>query len=79
MVYRIGKQPRVLGGLALGLGFMAAAIRRIERPVSAELMRFHRVEQMKKLKAILSSVARWRQLDKFGVTRDARPSGGPAS
>ena len=79
VAYRISKPPRVFGGLALGLGFMAAAIRRMERPVSAELMRFHRAEQMKKLKAILSTGARWRRVDKFSITKDEGPPGGPAS
>ena len=46
------KQP-FIGGLALLSGYCWAALQRIERPVSRELMRFHRREQMKKLKAII--------------------------
>jgi hypothetical protein len=79
VAYRIGRQPRVVGGLALGLGFMAAAIRGMKRPVSAELMRFHRAEQMKKLKAILSTVVLLRRVDKFGITKGEAPSKGPTS
>ena len=32
-------------------------MRRVERPVSADLMRFHRREQMTKLKAIVETLA----------------------
>jgi glycosyltransferase involved in cell wall biosynthesis len=67
VVYRIGKRPIILGGLALGAGFLSAAIRRIQRPVSAELMRFHRREQMKKLKAIVWAIARLKKVDNFSV------------
>ena len=38
--------------LALLSGYCWGAIRRIERPVSSELMRFHRREQTNKLRAI---------------------------
>ncbi len=48
------KKPFVVGGLALLLGYAWAAVRqRSKRPVTAELMRFHRREQMKKLRAVL--------------------------
>jgi glycosyltransferase involved in cell wall biosynthesis len=67
VAYRIGKRPRVLGGLALGAGFLSAAIRRMKRPVSKELMRFHRREQMKKLKAIVKTLARLKKVDNFSV------------
>ena len=51
--YRMTKRPFVAGGMALLLGFAWAALRRIKRPVTNELMRFHRREQMKKLRAVL--------------------------
>ena len=40
-----------VGGTALGCGYAWAALRRVERPVSPELMRFHRDEQMLRLKS----------------------------
>jgi glycosyltransferase involved in cell wall biosynthesis len=67
VVYRCAKPPRVFGGLALGLGFMSAAIRRIPRPVSPQLMRFHRQEQMLKLKAIMRTLLRLKSVDAFAV------------
>src|SRR5215471_7963527 len=48
--YRVTKKPYLFGGIALFLGYMSAFLRRMDRPVSDELMRFHRQEQMKKLK-----------------------------
>jgi len=56
-------------GLALGLGYCSAFISRTPRPVSRELMRFHRREQMHKLKAILKSLMRLKQVDNFNVMR----------
>ncbi len=58
----------------MGLGFVAAVIRRRARPVSAELMRFHRAEQMKKLKAIIATAALLRRVDKFNITKGDTPS-----
>lgn len=63
--YRMTKKPIVTGGLALLFGYCSAALRRMERPVSVELMRFHRREQMKKLKAVFSSLLRLKKIDNF--------------
>src|SRR5262249_25021316 len=63
--YRITKRPYVVDGVALGLGYCSAAVRRIDRPVSKELMAFNRREQMQKLKAILKRVLTLKPIDKF--------------
>lgn len=63
--YRMTKQPYVVDGLALGLGYGLAAVRRLKRPVSKELMAFHRREQMRKLKAIVRRVLTFKPIDKF--------------
>jgi glycosyltransferase involved in cell wall biosynthesis len=65
--YRTTKRPLIAGGLALLCGYCWAALRRINRPVSTELMRFHRREQMMKLKAILRSLARLKKVDNFSL------------
>jgi glycosyltransferase involved in cell wall biosynthesis len=75
VAYRLRKRPYVVGGVAVGLGYLAAALRRVERPVSAELMRFHRREQLRKLAAIARSLARLEPVDSFQV---ASPGPGPA-
>src|SRR6266850_1037493 len=54
--YRMAKQPYLFGGLMLGFGYAWALLRRIDRPVSDELMKFHRKEQLLKLKKILRSL-----------------------
>lgn len=63
VAYRGTKQP--IDGLALLSGYCWAAIRRMERPVSSELMRFHRREQMKKLRTIFSSLLGFKKVDNF--------------
>jgi glycosyltransferase involved in cell wall biosynthesis len=68
--YRITKRPYIFSGLALGLGYSWAFLRRIPRPVSRELMTFHRHEQMAKLKAILKSLFTFKQVDNFKVMHD---------
>jgi len=65
VTYRLAKKPYLFGGLALLFGYGWAALRRVKRPVSHELMRFHRQEQMRKLKAILRSLFRFKKVDNF--------------
>jgi len=67
VAYRVARPPLLFGGMALGLGFISAAVRRVPRAVSPELMRFHRHEQMQKLKAIMGTLARFRKVDAFSV------------
>src|SRR5207245_11388048 len=49
VAYRMSKRPYLLGGLALGLGYAWACLRRIDRAVADDLMGFHRKDQMRKL------------------------------
>jgi hypothetical protein len=61
------KQPVLGGGLALLFGYCWAAMRRIERPMTPELMRFHRREQMKKLKTIFRTMLKLKKVDCFSL------------
>jgi biofilm PGA synthesis N-glycosyltransferase PgaC len=70
VVYRIAKQPYVTGGLALGAGYCWALARRMPRPVSRELMAFHRKEQITRLKGILISLLTFKGVDNFGAQSD---------
>jgi glycosyltransferase involved in cell wall biosynthesis len=72
VTYRLAKKPYLVGGLALFLGYFWAALRRMKRPVSDELMRFHRTDQMKKLKAILCSVLRLKKADNLRVSNETK-------
>ncbi len=55
----------LFGGLALAAGYLWAVVTRMERPVSKELMEFHRREEMEKLRTILKSMVRFKKIDKF--------------
>jgi len=68
VTWRMTKRPYVLDGAALGLGYLWALLRRVERPVSRELMQFHRREQMKKLRVIVGSLITFKRLDSFQIT-----------
>ena len=48
--YQMSKRPFLIGGLLLGAGYLWALVRRVERPMSPELIKFRRREQMKRLK-----------------------------
>jgi len=68
VAYRMTKKPVLLGGSALLMGYVWAALRRVNRVVSPELMRFHRHEQMKKLRAIFSTLLRFEKVNSFRLT-----------
>jgi glycosyltransferase involved in cell wall biosynthesis len=65
VAFRMAKRPYLAQGVALGLGYGWAAVRRIKRPISKELIAFHRREQIRKLGAILKSLLAFRRIDKF--------------
>jgi glycosyltransferase involved in cell wall biosynthesis len=68
VVYRTTKRP--LEGLPLFVGYCWAAIRRAKRPVTRDLMRFHRREQMNKLKLIFHSLLRFKKIDNFSLVTE---------
>lgn len=53
-VYQMTRKPYLIGGLALASGYTWSIIRRLDRPVSKELVKFHRREQMQRLKRFLT-------------------------
>lgn len=65
VAYRMVKRPYLVGGIALGLGYAWSMLTREKRPVSKELMKFHRREQMRKLKSVLKSVVTFKPVDSF--------------
>lgn len=56
--HQLTRPPYLFGGLSLLAGYAWAAARRVERPVSNDLVRFHRAEQMTRLKRFFRRVAR---------------------
>jgi glycosyltransferase involved in cell wall biosynthesis len=65
VAYRMTKRPYLLDGIAVGSGYLWAFVRREKRPVSADLMRFHRKEQMQKLRGILRALITFKRVDNF--------------
>jgi biofilm PGA synthesis N-glycosyltransferase PgaC len=70
VAYRMTKRPFIVEGLALLAGYCWAALRRTERAVSAELMRFHRREQLAKLKTIFRNLVTFRKVDNFSLNTE---------
>ena len=69
VAYRMAKKPVLLGGLALLSGYCWAALRRVKRAVSPELMRFHRREQKKKLRAIFRTLLKFKKVNSFRLAQ----------
>jgi biofilm PGA synthesis N-glycosyltransferase PgaC len=67
VAYRMTKRPFVIEGMALLAGYCWAALRRVKRPVSHALIRFHRREQMRKLKGILGALLKFKKVDNFSL------------
>jgi poly-beta-1,6-N-acetyl-D-glucosamine synthase len=56
--YQLTRPPHVLGGLTLLAGYASAMARRVDRPVSPELVAFRRREQMQRLRAFVTGAGR---------------------
>lgn len=54
-LFQMTKRPYVVGGLATLVGYMWSFLLREHRPVSNELLRFHRQEQMARLRQLLAT------------------------
>ena len=67
VAYQMTKRPYFVRGLALGLGYGWAMLGRTKRPISKELIRFHRREQMHRLRGILKSLLTFKRVDNFRV------------
>ncbi len=67
VAYRMAKRPYIVGGAALFLGYATAALRRMPRAVTPELMAFHRRDQMRKLRAIVARALRMKRVDPFSL------------
>jgi hypothetical protein len=51
--FQMTKRPYIVGGLVLLSGYFYSLASRMERPVAAELLKFHRREQLERLKQLL--------------------------
>lgn len=55
-VHQLTRPPYVFGGVSLLAGYTWAWLRRVERPVSPELVRFNRKEQMDRLRTFFRKI-----------------------
>src|SRR6266566_5271105 len=62
VTYQMFRRPYVIGGLTLAAGYMYSLVSRIVRPVTPELLRFHRQEQLERLKSLFTDFAKTGQL-----------------
>ena len=67
VVYRLWKRPYLVGGVALFIGYFWAAVRRVKRPVSKEMIAFYRKEQMQRLRRIFKSVFTFKKVENFAA------------
>ena len=65
VAFRMTKKPILVGGIALMAGYFWAFASRMPRPVSIDLMGFHRKEQMEKLQLIIRNMLKFKKIDKF--------------
>lgn len=52
--FQMTKKPYLLGGLCLLLGYLSCWMMQVERPISEELLRFHRAEQTVRMRRLVS-------------------------
>ena len=57
-IFQMKNKPYIIGGILLLWGYLWASIKRMERPISPELMKFYRAEQMQRLKNIFCKVVK---------------------
>ena len=77
--YQMTQRPFLVGGLALGAGYAWSLIRRINIPLSSELVAFVQREQMLRLKKFLAGKLRVTTRQTATVLRDASPLGSRSS
>lgn len=68
-VFQMGRPPLVVGGISFIAGYLWALATRMERPVPAELIAFHREEQRVRLRRVV------RRAFRFGGDADAGKAG----
>lgn len=65
--YHMTRKPYIVGGLLLLAGYLWAYASGRGRPISRELIKFHRKEQLHKIRSILKKVIRFRRIDRFDL------------
>jgi glycosyltransferase involved in cell wall biosynthesis len=66
-LYRMAKRPYVYGGIILFSGYLWASISRMNRPISKELIRFHRKEEMQTLSTIFKMILKRKKIKSYAL------------
>ena len=53
VTFQITQKPYIIGGIFLFFGYFSSWFIRLEKPISTELLKFHRNEQMQRLKKLI--------------------------
>ena len=53
-IYQTTRRPFIVGGMVLGAGYFWSLLRRLERPIPSEMVKFRRREQMGRLRNLLA-------------------------
>jgi glycosyltransferase involved in cell wall biosynthesis len=56
-IYQMTRKPFIVRGVFVFFGFSWATLKRVEKPISKELMEFIRIEQMKRLRAFFMEMS----------------------
>lgn len=67
LVFQSMRKP--MAGACIGAGYISASVRRPGRVLSDELVKFHRAEQMAKLRTVTSRLVRLRPVDSFSTSQ----------
>ena len=67
VLYKMKQKPYVVGGILLGVGYFASVVSCKKKYVSPELMKFHRNEQITKLKVIFLTILKGQKINKFSL------------
>jgi glycosyltransferase involved in cell wall biosynthesis len=65
VLYQMTRRPYLVKGALLFAGYSWALLTRVERPISAELLRFNRREQLERLRSLLGKLVYLRSVNYF--------------
>ena len=60
IIFQITKEPYLIGSILLLAGYTWALLSRVERPITRELIDFHRKEQRQRLKLIFQNFSKFK-------------------
>ncbi|MFP4013481.1 MAG: glycosyltransferase family 2 protein [Chitinispirillaceae bacterium] len=69
--FQMTRPPYLMGGVFLFLGYMNGVVTRMERPLSNDLIQFHRAEQMRRLRSIVGKVWNRNRKSAYSKTQSA--------